>query len=184
MATLTGGCLCGQIRFEVDGPVAGIGVCHCSLCRKISGNNGVMIFVVPMRRFRWTSGEEHVVAWFLRPGVGTARCDVCGCPTPASHDSDKHMWVQPGLIDGDIDARWPCTSSLRAGPTGTRSRRTPFSTMASPHPKFALPATRFDLALFLARRHRARRRLHRWARNARVATASSPNSGLTKAGVA
>jgi hypothetical protein len=105
MTTMTGGCLCGQIRFEVDGPVAGIGVCHCSLCRKITGNNGAMIFVVPARRFRWTSGREHVVAWFLRPGVRTMRCDVCGCPTPASHDGDKHMWVQPGLIDGDIDAQ-------------------------------------------------------------------------------
>ncbi len=45
-AVLTGSCLCGAVAFEVDGPIAGIGQCHCSLCRKVSGTASNAVFVV------------------------------------------------------------------------------------------------------------------------------------------
>jgi hypothetical protein len=32
-----GGCLCGAVRFEVDGPLRDILVCHCVECRRWSG---------------------------------------------------------------------------------------------------------------------------------------------------
>jgi hypothetical protein len=31
---VVGSCLCGGVRFEVDGPISGMGNCHCSDCRK------------------------------------------------------------------------------------------------------------------------------------------------------
>ena len=36
--TLRGGCLCGAVRFELDGPAEGIVACHCSQCRRWSGH--------------------------------------------------------------------------------------------------------------------------------------------------
>ena len=36
--TITGTCLCGQIKFEVTPPFAGFRYCHCSRCRKASGS--------------------------------------------------------------------------------------------------------------------------------------------------
>ncbi|MEM1285697.1 MAG: GFA family protein [Pseudomonadota bacterium] len=43
-AHLTGRCLCGSVRYEVRGPSKSYTVCHCSQCRKQSGN-------------QWASGE-------------------------------------------------------------------------------------------------------------------------------
>ena len=33
-----GGCLCGGVRYEIEGPLRDIVACHCSQCRKTSGH--------------------------------------------------------------------------------------------------------------------------------------------------
>ena len=37
-ASVSGGCLCGQVRFTVQGPLREVLLCHCSQCRKMSGH--------------------------------------------------------------------------------------------------------------------------------------------------
>ena len=32
-----GGCLCGAVRFEFDGPIDELELCHCPRCRKATG---------------------------------------------------------------------------------------------------------------------------------------------------
>ena len=32
-----GGCLCGAVRYRIDGPVRDVIVCHCSICRRYHG---------------------------------------------------------------------------------------------------------------------------------------------------
>jgi hypothetical protein len=95
--------LCSAIRFEVEGPIRGIGQCHCSLCRKSSGVNGSMVFLIPAERFRWTQGEDQIRTWKLRGTYSSIRCATCSSPMPASFDG-KHFWVPPGLMDDDLDA--------------------------------------------------------------------------------
>jgi hypothetical protein len=34
----TGKCLCGAVRFEVEGPLRDVVVCHCGECRRWSGH--------------------------------------------------------------------------------------------------------------------------------------------------
>ena len=36
-AILAGGCLCGAVRYEIDGAGGGVSHCHCGMCRKASG---------------------------------------------------------------------------------------------------------------------------------------------------
>ena len=36
-STLTGGCLCGAVRYTVAAPVTGLRACHCINCQKSSG---------------------------------------------------------------------------------------------------------------------------------------------------
>jgi hypothetical protein len=33
-----GGCLCGQVRYVLKGEPAGVGLCHCTHCQKLSGS--------------------------------------------------------------------------------------------------------------------------------------------------
>ena len=37
MANITGGCVCGKVRFEADGEPDRVGICHCLDCRKYHG---------------------------------------------------------------------------------------------------------------------------------------------------
>ncbi|SFQ16077.1 Uncharacterized conserved protein [Roseivivax halotolerans] len=39
MSTATGSCLCGAIRYRVDGPLRPVVACHCSQCRKTTGHH-------------------------------------------------------------------------------------------------------------------------------------------------
>jgi hypothetical protein len=38
MTTTTGGCLCGQVRYEVSGQPAMVAVCHCRNCQRQAGS--------------------------------------------------------------------------------------------------------------------------------------------------
>jgi len=35
----TGGCLCGAVRYEVQGALRPIVMCHCTQCRRVTGHN-------------------------------------------------------------------------------------------------------------------------------------------------
>lgn len=63
----TGSCLCGARAYEITGELDGVWVCHCSLCRKVSGANGNWILIVPRARLRWLRGEDHGETFALRP---------------------------------------------------------------------------------------------------------------------
>ena len=99
MPELRGSCLCGAVAFEVTGPIRGVGSCHCSKCRKVSGTAGNAEFIVRSARFAWVHGQEQCVRYQRPDGWGPMRCRTCGSPVPQSHDGGKSMWVQAGLMD-------------------------------------------------------------------------------------
>ena len=38
--TVTGGCHCGSVRYQVSGPLRDVVNCHCSECQRLNGNFG------------------------------------------------------------------------------------------------------------------------------------------------
>lgn len=54
---ITGGCLCGAIRYEVTEPDLGAMFCHCSMCRRFSGAPLVAGITVLRDATRWIEGE-------------------------------------------------------------------------------------------------------------------------------
>ena len=52
-----GGCLCGQVRFRIRGPIESVVHCHCTLCRRWSGAVAVTWLTVPNDRFALAKGE-------------------------------------------------------------------------------------------------------------------------------
>jgi hypothetical protein len=58
-----GQCNCGAVRFEFSGDARGVFVCHCSICRRATGANGIAVVIVPNAQFRWLQGQEHIAQW-------------------------------------------------------------------------------------------------------------------------
>jgi hypothetical protein len=77
-STLTGSCLCGGIRYEIDGPLGAIVNCHCSMCRKATGAAFRTRAAVPASAFRWTRGEELLTRYQSSPGNIRTFCRICG----------------------------------------------------------------------------------------------------------
>lgn len=86
MTIRTGSCLCGARRYQIEGEVGGVWVCHCSLCRKATGSAGNTILIVPKAQFRWVEGEDHGDTFVLRPTYSVTRCRTCGTALPAEED--------------------------------------------------------------------------------------------------
>jgi hypothetical protein len=102
---IRGSCLCGGVRFGIEGKVSGIGQCHCSLCRKVSGTGANAVLLTATRSFRWVAGEDLAQTWERPGGWGTTFCRVCGCPVPRQHPSGKIWWIPAGSLDDDPGTR-------------------------------------------------------------------------------
>ena len=107
---VTGACLCGAVRFEIEAFVGPFELCHCSRCRKASGSAFVAGIGVRARHFGWISGES-LVRFFeapvrrSSPGYRTAFCIRCGGPAPnLSSVTEKDDWfeIAAGLLDQDV----------------------------------------------------------------------------------
>jgi len=59
----SGACNCGAVAFEINTGLSGVYVCHCSLCRRSTGSNGIAVVVVDKAAFRWLRGEAPISTW-------------------------------------------------------------------------------------------------------------------------
>ena len=55
---IKGSCLCGGVRYEYDGEIDEISICHCSQCRKAQGSAFAAVSPVATERFRILAGAE------------------------------------------------------------------------------------------------------------------------------
>ncbi len=75
----TGGCLCGALRYEADGPPTAMGNCYCADCRKASGSGFIPFLNFPAEAVRIT-GQTLVHCLAHADGRKAVRnsCAVCG----------------------------------------------------------------------------------------------------------
>lgn len=99
-----GDCNCGAVKYETEGDLWGVFVCHCSICRRSTGSNGIAVVLVPKENFRWIQGEEHIARW-NKPDTHwqTWFCRICGSRVPGENDP-KRMFVPAGSITRGGDA--------------------------------------------------------------------------------
>jgi ADP-ribosyl-[dinitrogen reductase] hydrolase len=103
---LTGGCLCGAVRFEIDGALGRITVvCHCSMCRRSSGSAFIPAASVDAARFRITGGGEILSAYKSSPEYERTFCSRCGSQLFGRHAAYPIVWVRLGALDEDPGSR-------------------------------------------------------------------------------
>ena len=93
-----GECNCGAIGFAIAADLSDVIVCHCSICRRATGSNGIAVVIVGKDRFEWTKGEELIGQW-KKPDADWEIwfCRRCGSPVPGEND-EANMFVPAGLI--------------------------------------------------------------------------------------
>lgn len=57
---LTGRCLCGVVRYELDAEIRALVNCHCRFCRRAHGAAFVTTTPVPSDTLRVVAGEEQI----------------------------------------------------------------------------------------------------------------------------
>jgi hypothetical protein len=99
----TGSCLCGAIRFAVDGELSGPDACHCTQCRKQSGH---FFASTDIPEANLTIQGEDRITWFRSSDkVRRGFCSTCG--SVLFWDPLERDWI--GIAMGAFEP-----------PTGTR----------------------------------------------------------------
>jgi hypothetical protein len=93
MTELSGGCLCGAIRYRVTSDPVVTAVCHCTHCQRQSGGMFSTNVVVPESAYEQT-GESAVYADSGDSGQPVWRhfCNRCGSPIYSS------IAAMPGVL--------------------------------------------------------------------------------------
>ncbi len=101
---VSGGCLCGAVRFEVDFPTTFFVHCHCTLCQRAHGAAYVSWVGVPAAQFRLVAGEGEL-SHFRSSDHGTRSfCRICGTTLFCRSDRHPRMWdVVAANLDGTPD---------------------------------------------------------------------------------
>jgi hypothetical protein len=99
--TTTGGCYCGEIRYEIDGEPQAALQCHCRECQYITGGHANLIMVFPADGFRFTRGTpKEFTRSDLEAPVTRLFCPTCGTAigtrTPRRPNS---MIIKVGTLD-------------------------------------------------------------------------------------
>jgi hypothetical protein len=106
MDRVTGGCLCGAVRFEISGPIRHIVHCHCSQCRKAQGSAFATNGIVSTSDFKLLAGADELTGYESTPGQTKYFCRTCGSPILSKTASKPdQVRVRVGSIDSDIKER-------------------------------------------------------------------------------
>jgi len=96
---MQGECLCGRVKFEIDGKIRNLYQCHCSLCRKTTGAAANAATFVQSSSFHWVSGQSEIRSYQKPSGFRSDFCSSCGSPVPNSLRGTEMVWVPAGLLD-------------------------------------------------------------------------------------
>jgi hypothetical protein len=70
-----GSCHCGKIAFEVEGTIAGVMSCNCSICQR----KGSLMWFVPHDQLHLLTPDENANAYrFNKHAIGHRFCPTCG----------------------------------------------------------------------------------------------------------
>ena len=94
----TGGCLCGAVHYEVDGPLRNVVYCHCGQCRKTTGHF-VAATAVDLAHLHVT--EDSGLTWYKSSDIAKRGfCKVCGSNLFWEPAHRKYICIWAGTVDG------------------------------------------------------------------------------------
>ena len=106
MATLSGECLCGGIRYRYSGRLGAVVPCHCSRCRRWHGSAFRTRVVARREAFRWLAGEALLARYESTPRTTKTFCRTCGSSLVTFYtDRPDIIGLPLGGVVGDLGPR-------------------------------------------------------------------------------
>jgi hypothetical protein len=103
---LTGGCLCGGVRFEVSEPLVSASYCHCTRCQRRTGTAASAQARVAPGSLRVVAGEELLRAYQPPDGFAKVFCSACGSALWSRNPANDEVFsVRLGAFDNDPGIR-------------------------------------------------------------------------------
>jgi hypothetical protein len=105
-SSYTGACLCGEVRFEIEGTFERFYLCHCEFCRKDTGSAHAANLFSSTASLKWITGE-HKVRQFNLPATRHSKCfcSACGSALPLMQMGGRLLVVPAGSLNGEIHIR-------------------------------------------------------------------------------
>jgi hypothetical protein len=103
---ITGGCLCGAVRFALTELPQHAGYCHCTRCQRRTGSSSSAQARIDGRTFRLTAGEESLRGW-RHPDGGFEKCfcAICGSHLLSRSPDTSQMSIRMSAFDEDPGVR-------------------------------------------------------------------------------
>ena len=104
LLTCSGGCHCGEVRFDIDIPdKIFVHRCNCSICEK----SGYLHLIVEADHFRLRNGADSLTEYRFRTGVAQHLfCKHCGIKSfyvPRSHPNAYSVNLNCVALPAEID---------------------------------------------------------------------------------
>jgi hypothetical protein len=94
---ITGACMCGAVRYAVDGPLRDIITCHCTQCRRSSGH---FVAATACRREHFKLLRQDGLQWYSAvPGYRRGFCQVCGSSLFFEELGGERVSIAAGSLD-------------------------------------------------------------------------------------
>lgn len=94
---MTGGCLCGGVRYRVTGPLRPVVYCHCGQCRRTSGHFVAAtavakdaLIIETDESLEWFASSEHASRGF---------CRRCGSSLFWRPNAKPYTCIMAGTLD-------------------------------------------------------------------------------------
>lgn len=92
----SGGCLCGGVRYRIDGRLRDVVFCHCSRCRRTHGHVGAY---TECARDALAIEDVGTLRWFEQEGRRRGFCTGCGASLFWEREAGETVSVSAGTLD-------------------------------------------------------------------------------------
>ena len=100
---MTGGCLCGGVRFEISEPPISASYCHCKHCQRRTGSAASAHARIDPGSLRILKGGELLRSYIPPGGWAKVFCSVCGSGLFSHPPNQSEISsVRLGSFDGDV----------------------------------------------------------------------------------
>lgn len=117
--TITGGCLCGAVRYEIAADPLVVRACWCTDCQKVAAGNATVNVVFPAEA---VTIEGRLVDYPSTADSGNTMhrgfCPQCGTPVTTGSEARPHLiGIRGGTLDDPELARPQMTIWAKSAPS-------------------------------------------------------------------